>query len=366
MKFGNSASKRALLGGASVMAALAIASSAQAACTTAGGTTTCTGDNAPFTVASDTPTVIAEGATVAGSGLSAIRLNSTRANLRIDGTVSATGAAALTVQNGERELVYDPYAGASPLSPYVYPYYYPTGRATIVIGEQGTISGDTGIWIERSSSNYLGGATATIDNSGLITASSGAAIKGPATTGIGYTILNRASGTIHGIAAIASISNAGLIDGRGEAAVTILPSNDPVFGGLTRASITNSGTITSAAAATIMTQQNPMDITNSGLIGNSNGGLSIDAANGLTLTNSGTIEGNVIVRADSSSIDSRQGTIKGDVLLGKWPLEDRHNGPDRWRRGLQCGRPCHCGRHRADRHALAADELLPAPYGAGE
>jgi fibronectin-binding autotransporter adhesin len=316
MKFGNSASKRALLGGASVMAALAIASSAQAACTTAGGTTTCTGDNAPFTVASDTPTVIAEGATVAGSGLSAIRLNSTRANLRIDGTVSATGAAALTVQNGERELVYDPYAGASPLSPYVYPYYYPTGRATIVIGEQGTISGDTGIWIERSSSNYLGGATATIDNSGLITASSGAAIKGPATTGIGYTILNRASGTIHGIAAIASISNAGLIDGRGEAAVTILPSNDPVFGGLTRASITNSGTITSAAAATIMTQQNPMDITNSGLIGNSNGGLSIDAANGLTLTNSGTIEGNVIVRADSSSIDSRQGTIKGDVLLG--------------------------------------------------
>lgn len=316
MKFGNSASKRALLGGASVMAALAIASSAQAACTTAGGTVTCTGDDAPFTVTSDTPTVIAEGATVTGSGLSAIRLNSSRANLRIDGTVSATGAAALTVQNGERELVYDPYAGASPLSPYVYPYYYPRGRATIVVGEQGQISGDTGIWIERSSSNYLGGATATIDNSGLITASSGAAIKGPATTGIGYTILNRANGTIHGIAAIASIANAGLIDGRNEAAITILPSNDPFFGGLARASITNSGTITSAATATIVTQQNPLDLTNSGTISNSNGGLSIDAANGLTLTNSGTIEGNVIVRASSSTIDSRQGTIKGDVLLG--------------------------------------------------
>ena len=118
------------------------------------------------------------------SGLSAIRLNSSRANLGIEGTISATGAAALTVQNGERELVYDPYAGASPLSPYVYPYYYPAGRASIVIGEQGTISGDTGIWIERSSSNYLGDSTAIIDNSGLITASSGAAIKGPATTGI--------------------------------------------------------------------------------------------------------------------------------------------------------------------------------------
>ena len=117
MKFGNSASKRALLGGASMMAALAMASSAQAACTPAGGTVTCTGDNAPFTVTSDTPTVIAQSATVTGPGLSAIRLNTARANLRIDGTVSATGAAALTVQNGERELVYDPYAGASPLSP---------------------------------------------------------------------------------------------------------------------------------------------------------------------------------------------------------------------------------------------------------
>lgn len=316
MKFGNSAPKRALLGGVSMMAALAIASPAQAACASNGGTTTCTGDNAPFTITSDTPTVIAEGATVTGSVLSAIRLNSSRANLRIDGTVGATGAAALTVQNGERELVYDPYAGASPLSPYVYPYYYPTGRATIVIGEQGRISGDTGIWIERSSSNYLGGATATIDNSGLITASSGAAIKGPATTGIGYTILNRANGTIHGIAAIAGITNAGLIDGRSEAAVTILPSNDPFFGGLARASIINSGTITSAAAATIVTQQNPLDLTNSGTIANSNGGLSIDAANGLTLTNSGTIEGNIIVRTGASSIDSRQGTVKGDVLLG--------------------------------------------------
>ena len=316
MKSENGASKWALLGGASLIAALAIASSAQAACTPDNGTVTCTGDTAPFTVTSGTQTIIAQGATVTGSGLSAIRLNSTRANLRIDGTLSATGAAALTVQNGERELVYDPYAGASPLSPYVYPYYYPTGRATIVIGEQGTISGDTGIWIERSSSNYLGGATATIDNSGLITATSGAAIKGPATTGIGYTILNRASGTIHGITAIASITNAGLIDGQSEAAITILPNNDPVFGGLVRASITNSGTITSAAAATIVTQQNPLDLTNSGTISNSNGGLSIDAANGLTLTNSGTIEGNIIVRASSSTIDSRQGTIKGDVLLG--------------------------------------------------
>ena len=316
MKSENGASKWALLGGASFIAAVAMASSAQAACTPYNGTVTCTGDTAPFTVTSDTQTIIAQGATVTGSGLSAIRLNSTRANLRMDGTISATGAAALKVQNGERELVYDPYAGASPLSPYVYPYYYPTGRATIVIGEQGRISGDTGIWIERSSSNYLGDSTATIDNSGLITASSGAAIKGPATTGIGYTILNRASGTIHGIAAIATISNAGLIDGRSEAAVTILPSNDPGFGGLARASITNSGAITSAAAATIVTQQNPLDLANSGTISNSNGGLSIDAANGLNLTNSGTIEGNVIVRAASSTIDSRQGTIKGDVLLG--------------------------------------------------
>ena len=113
MKSENGASKWALLGGASFIAALAMASSAQAACTPSNGTVTCTGDTAPFTVTSDTQTIIAQGATVSGSGLSAIRLNSSRANLGIEGTISATGAAALTVQNGERELVYDPYAGAS-------------------------------------------------------------------------------------------------------------------------------------------------------------------------------------------------------------------------------------------------------------
>lgn len=98
--------------------------------------------------------------------------------------------------------------------------------------------------------------------------------------------------------------------------MTILPSNNPFFGGLAGASITNSGTMTSAAGATILSQQNPLSLTNSGTITNSNGGLSIDAGNGLSLRNSGTIEGNIIVRASGSSIDSTQGTIKGDVLLG--------------------------------------------------
>jgi fibronectin-binding autotransporter adhesin len=140
MHLKNCASKRALLAGVSIIAALATASSVQAACTTTNGTVTCTGDNQSFTVTSDAQTTIAEGATVTGSGLSAIHLNSTGANLRIDGTISATGAAALTVQNGNRVLVYDPNAGAAPLRPYVYPYYYPTGRATIVVGEKGKIS----------------------------------------------------------------------------------------------------------------------------------------------------------------------------------------------------------------------------------
>ncbi|WP_022684325.1 hypothetical protein [Sphingobium bisphenolivorans] len=317
MNFGNGASKWALLGGVSVIAALAMVSSARAACTTAGGMVTCTGDNAPFTVTSDIPTIIAEGATVTGSGLTAIRLNSTQANLRVDGTVNATGAAALTVQNGSRELIYDPYAGAGLPNGYLsYPYLYPHARATIIVGEQGVISGDVGIWIERSSSNYLGNSYATIDNSGLITATSGAAIRGPATTGIGYTVLNRATGTIYGIAAFASISNEGLIDGRGEAAITILPSNDPFFGGPAYSSITNSGTIMSAAGATIVSQLNPLSVTNSGTITNSCGGLSIDAGNGLFLKNTGTIDTDIMVRASSSTIDSTQGAIRGNVLLG--------------------------------------------------
>ncbi|GLV23531.1 hypothetical protein TomMM35A_33690 [Sphingobium sp. TomMM35A] len=157
----NYASKWTLLAGASVIAALAMSSSAQAACTTAvSGSITCTGDNQPFTVTFDAQTTVAEGATVTGSGLSAIRLNSANANLRIDGMISATGAAALTVQNGLPVLNYDPYAGVGfPNGNYSYPYLYPNGQATIVVGEQGRISGDVGIWIERSSSNYLGGST---------------------------------------------------------------------------------------------------------------------------------------------------------------------------------------------------------------
>ena len=108
MNLKNCASKWALLAGASVVAALAVASSAQATCSTANGIVTCTGDNQPSTVTSDAQTIIAEGATVTGTGLSALRLNSVRANLVVNGTISATGATALTIQNGDRVLTYDP------------------------------------------------------------------------------------------------------------------------------------------------------------------------------------------------------------------------------------------------------------------
>lgn len=318
MNLKNCASKWALLAGASVVAALAVASSAQAACSTANGIVTCTGDNQPFTVTSDAQTIIAEGATVTGTGLSALRLNSARANLVVNGAISATGAAALTIQNGSPVLNYDPYAGASvPKGYYSYPYLYPHGQVRVTVGEQGVISGDTGIWIEQSSSNYLGNATASIDNSGLIIATSGSAIRGPATMGIYYaSIGNEASGTIHGIAAqVASISNAGLINGRNEIAVNFLPKYETTLGFLSIAYLTNSGTITSAAGTTILAQQNGLSLTNSGIIANNNGGLAIDARNGLSLVNSGDIQGN-IVAAGTSSIDNRLGTIHGDVLLG--------------------------------------------------
>jgi uncharacterized protein with beta-barrel porin domain len=318
MNLKNCASKWALLAGASVIAALATASSAQAACTTANGIVTCTGDNQPFAVTSNGQTIIAQGATVAGTGLSALRLNSARANLVVNGTISATGAAALTIQNGDRIFTYDPYAGAAPNGSYSYPYLYPTGQATILVGAQGIISGDTGIWIERSSSNYLGGSTASIDNSGLITATSGSAIRGPSgVSGVSYTsITNRESGTIHGIAAaVGGIVNAGLIDGRGNAAIDLAARYDGVFASYGLSTVTNSGTITSAAGATIVSQQNPLSVTNSGLIGNSNGGQAIHAGSNLYLTNTGTIQGTIVARG-ASTIDSSAGTIEGDVLLG--------------------------------------------------
>ena len=319
MNLKNCASKWALLAGASVVAALAVASSAQAACSTANGIVTCTGDNQPFTVTSDAQTIIAEGATVTGTGLSALRLNSAHANLVVNGTISATGATALTIQNGSPVLIYDPYAGTTPVGGYLsYPYLYPHGRVTVTVGAQGVISGDTGIWIERSSSNYLGNATASIDNSGLITATSGSAIRGPSgISGVSYTsITNQESGTIHGIAApVDTITNAGLVDGRGNAAIDLAPRYDSFFGSYGLSYVINSGTITSTAGTTIIGQQNPLSITNSGLIGNSNGGQAIYAGSNLYLTNSGRIEGNIVVRG-ASTINSTAGNIVGDVLLG--------------------------------------------------
>lgn len=313
------ASRWALLAGVSVAAALAAASSAQAACITANGIVTCTGDNSPFTVTSNAQTVIAQGATVSGTGQSAIILNSAFANLVVNGTVSATGATALTIQNGSPVFTYDPYGGAGlPNGVYSYPYLYPNSRATITVGQQGVISGDTGIWIERSASNYLGGSSVSIDNSGLITASSGSAIRGPSgVSGVSYaSITNQASGTIHGIAApVGTISNAGLIDGRGNAAIDLAPRYDGFFASYGTSTIANSGTITSAAAATIVSQQNPLSLTNSGRIGNSIGGEAIHAGSSISLTNTGTIEGNVVA-IGASTIDSSAGTIAGDVLLG--------------------------------------------------
>lgn len=318
MKMRNGASKRTLLAGVSVVAALASVSVANAACTADGqGGFTCSGDNQTINIISDNPVTIAEGANVTGSGLSAIYLNTRAARLQVDGSISATGAAGLTVQNGERVFNLDPYAGAAPLRPYVFPYYYPAGRAQIIIGETGKISGDTGIWIERSFFNYLGDSTATIDNSGVITATSGSAIRGPATNGVAYTsIVNRASGTIDGIAAnVGGIDNAGLIDGRDAAAVTIYSRVDPFFGGQTSASITNSGTITSAASVTIVNLGGLLVVSNSGTIVNTGRGRAIDVATSLSLVNSGTITGDIVTRT-GSSIDSSRGTINGNVQFG--------------------------------------------------
>lgn len=318
MKMRNGAPKRALLAGVSVVAALACASVANAACTAEGqGGFTCSGDNQSFSVTSNDLVTIAQDASVTGSGLSAIRLNTRAAQLQVDGTISATGAAGLTVQNGDPVLVFDPYAGATPLSPYVYPYYYPAGSARIVVGEKGRISGDTGIWLERSGRNYLGDATAMIDNSGVITTTSGSAIRGQATNGVVYTsIVNRASGTIDGIAAnVGGIDNAGLIDGRDSAAVAIFARTNPFFGSQASASITNSGTITSAASATIVNLGGLLTISNSGTIVNTGGGRAIDVATALNLINSGTITGDIVTRT-SSSIDSTRGTINGNVQFG--------------------------------------------------
>lgn len=192
-----------------------------------------------------------------------------------------------------------------------------------------------------------GTVIANLDNSGLISSTSGPAISTVGNAGFQayQSITNQAgamiSGSNGGINVVVDrLNNAGTIDGGGASAYSF-----PNFGGtvLAPSAIFNSGTIVSnSTVATIdFPFGSPQQFLNSGTIRNEGNGLAVDtgsqtlgmvndstgviSTNGpvalrstfqVNLINSGTINGSVIGGSGfDDRIDTKDGTINGDVIL---------------------------------------------------
>lgn len=325
---------------AALVVGLAHPAAAQCIITTSGQTTTtdCTGMVAGgLTVSTFQQQVtIAQGATI-GAGSDAAVVNSALStNIAVKGSVDGGTKTGVLVRGGDLVYIpFDPYAGASvPVWPWPAPGTlvpsYTSSSSTITVSEGASVTGSTGIQFARSSTS--GSAYGSVDNAGTVTASSGAAIV--ATSGAYISgVVNRSSGVIGGIAGrITNVDNRGMIDGGSGAAVGVTG---------TAVTLTNSGTIQSNSSATAVSADGIYG-NNSGTIRNAGSGAALastgylslsNAATGviasggvvairsgsaISLSNQGAIVGSVVATSGvfASTVDTRKGTIQGDVLLG--------------------------------------------------
>lgn len=217
-------------------------------------------------------------------------------------------------------------------------------RLALTVSRGASVTGQTGVLLGTSSGNIFGRAIATVDNAGTITGSSGIALASQ-NSNLAYleSVTNRTTGSIGAIGSmVLRLDNAGTINGGANAAINFQqPQGSSAF----FPTLTNSGIIRSAnAVSTLANPPASYQITNSGSLLNTGSGTAVNAARvqitnaasgvissvsnaaivaneSLNLTNSGTITGNIIVNAalglqSSSSIDSRGGSIQGNVTFG--------------------------------------------------
>ncbi|MDR7156904.1 hypothetical protein J2W40_003750 [Sphingobium xenophagum] len=215
----------------------------------------------------------------------------------------------------------------------------------VVVGSGGRIDGSTGIILSNGPDNAYASMALNVDNSGSIIGGDGYAIRDDtANTAYAYiTLVNREDGVMGAISGkLTQLTNDGLIDGGAWSAIDGRMGDG--YG--PTADLKNNGIIRSdSASATIANIGAGAVVVNTGTIANSSGSpailgyyYSVDnqaagmikgdiiatgATGSLQLTNAGVIDGNVITQASSSpyyattsTIDSRLGTINGDLLLG--------------------------------------------------
>ena len=252
-----------------------------------------------------------------GSSAAAITSRASGASFQVNGLVDGgTGKAGLFVTTGTpfTTICTDPYAGASANYCVIGSTLtnYPSASATVTVAAGGTVTGAQGILMRRDASNTNGYISASIDNAGTISGTAGPAVVADQTGFGSLSVTNRATGTIGGIAGpVSYVTNAGTIDGGGNAALAST---------LSGMSVVNTGRIVSSGlAATLSGTGSYLYISNAtdAVIGGST--TAIRTSGALSLTNAGTINGLVISTAGSglnSTIDTRQGTINGDLVLG--------------------------------------------------
>jgi hypothetical protein len=309
------------------------------------------------------PTVANTATTCTGSDTDGIRITTPGSTLNVNAsaTVSNNGAPAITVEVpnttspiNEKIVVAGQvdggsYAAINLLTGQPAIYNGSMTHLALTVAAGGQVSGSTALATGQSIGSNYGQLVTTIDNAGTITGSSGVALRGDAVTSQGGyiasysafdSITNRATGVITGsiVGPVASLNNAGLIDGGNGSALTVGNSvNIPYT--INPGTWTNSGTIQSNSTTATISSSTINTLTNGGSIKNSGtgaalssgyldilnqagakissgGGAAIVGSSVVRLTNLGTIDGNVVTGGALSVIDSSQGHINGSVLFG--------------------------------------------------
>lgn len=348
VRFASSLRRRRLslaLGTSALACGILLPAMAQAQCapdpTIAGGTTTCTGtDSDGFRISSPGSTLtVSTGATVTNSGVAAVTVEVPNTTSPILATIAVSGQISGGAQSGIALLT-------GPVSTY----NGSTTRLTLRVDQGAAVSGTSSLTMGRTAGNLYGQLIADVDNAGTLSGTSGVALRGDiATAQNGYTstssgfgsIINRATGVISGsiIGPVASLANAGLIDGGSNSAVAPGDAGTSYPYTISPGAWTNTGTIRSNSTAATIISSTINRLTNSGTIINdgtgaaltssyldirneaggqisSAGATAIAGTNYVRLVNAGTITGDVVTGNSGSVVDSSLGRINGSVVFG--------------------------------------------------
>lgn len=271
-----------------------------------------------------------------GTSTDGVRLTSDGSTIQVDAAAMVTGSntPAIAVDIPGQGNLYTSHTGTITIAGIVdggsqsginvasgtvssgsYDFYGTQVGITVAAGAM--VTGTSAVTLGPSAGNIYGPALASIDNSGTISGTGGAALLAtdPARDGF-ISINNSASGSIGAISGpVGQLTNAGLVDGGALSAIDQTTTyNSGVY---SFNDWTNSGTIRSSSTAATIANLGYQSLVNSGTIDNAGAGAAIQGVN-LTITNLAggriTTAGTTAIAAGSAIMLTNFGTITGDVV----------------------------------------------------